>query len=230
MTLATRNAPCPAKLTTWLLAGFWLACLPTAGAADDDNNKAGLLIPSNSAAKNFYGGASFGFGNNDYPDSNQDGSVTGVSEDNSDSVYSFFAGYQLSEYLAIEGGYTDFGESTFAGTSSGGPSWEAGQVSALHESDGWQLGVLGRWPLTDRWYARGYVGWLWWESSETFVETSATTTVSESGSDATFALGFEWDAGLKDRILYRFMGSHSQVGETGYDINTASGEIVYRFP
>ena len=55
-------------------------------------------------------------------DSNQDGSVTGVSEDNSDSVYSFFAGYQLSEYLAIEGGYTDFGESTFAGTSSGGPS------------------------------------------------------------------------------------------------------------
>jgi hypothetical protein len=208
-----------------------IAVVPVCTQASDDNDDMpGLFIPSNTAAKNFYGGISFGTGSNDYPNSNQDGSVTGVSEDKRDTVYSFFGGYQLSDNFAIEGGYTDFGDSTFAGTSSGGPSWEAGPVSALHESDGWQLGVLGRWPITNRWYALGYVGWLWWESKETFVETSATTTVTESGSDGTFAIGLEWDAGLKDRILYRFMGSHSQVGEPGYDINTASGEIVYRFP
>lgn len=230
MRQATKNASHPGKRTAWFVAGLWLVCLPATGVADDRNNTAGVLVPSNTAAKNFYGGASLGLGDNDYPDSNQDGSVTGISEDTNDSVYSFFAGYQVNPYFAIEGGYTDFGESTFAGTSSGGPSWEAGQVSAHLESDGWQLGVMGRWPITERWYALGYIGWLWWESRETFVEPSATTTLTESGSDATFALGFEWDAGLKDRILYRFMGSHSQVGETGYDINTASAEIVYRFP
>ena len=190
----------------------------------------GLFIPSNTAAKNFYGGISLGQGNNDFPGSNQDGSVTGVSEDKRDTIYSFFGGYQVNDYFAVEGGYTDFGESTFTGTSSGGPSWEAGPVSALHESDGWQLGVLGRWPITNRWYALGYIGWLWWESKETYQETSGPSSITESGSDATYALGVEWDAGLKDRILYRFMGSHAQVGELGYDINTASAEIVYRFP
>ena len=227
---AAKKAAFHDKTTQLILAACCALAPFTCHAADDSDDTPGLFIPSNTAAKNFYGGISLGTGSNDYPNSNQDGSVTGVSEDKRDTVYSFFGGYQLNDYFAIEGGYTDFGESTFAGTSSGGPSWEAGPVSALPESDGWQLGVLGRWPITNRWYALGYVGWLWWESKETFVETSATTTVTESGGDATVSLGLEWDAGLKDRILYRFMGSHSQVGELGYDINTASGEIVYRFP
>ncbi|EGG98773.1 hypothetical protein imdm_1924 [gamma proteobacterium IMCC2047] len=43
-------------------------------------------------------------------------------------------------------------------------------------------------------------------------------------------MGFEYDIGLKDRVVYRFMGSHHKVGDQGYDVNSATAEIVYRFP
>lgn len=209
----------------FLLAGF-------AGnvQADDDESSMGATVPSGTAAQNFYGGVSLGLGDNDYPASNQDGSVTNVSSDKRDTVYALSFGYQLNENVAIQGGYHDLGESTFAGDSSGGTSWEAGPVSALHDADAWDLGVLGRWPISDRWYALGFLGWTWWESKETFVETSATTVVNESGGDFTYAIGLEFDIGMKDRVVYRFMGGHHEVGDFGYEINSASAEIVYRFP
>ena len=44
------------------------------------------------------------------------------------------------------------------------------------------------------------------------------------------SLGFEFDVGLKDRFVYRFMGSHHAVGDDDYDVNGASAALVYRFP
>jgi len=200
-------------------------------AAEEDDSGVPFWIPANTAAKNFYGAFSTGPANNDYPDSNQDGSVTGVRSDDTELVFKFSAGYQFNDYVAVQGGYVDLGESDFSGTSDGtGDSWEAGAVSANLDADGWELGVFGRWPINDRWYALGFVGQFWWESTETFVEPSATTVEKESGSDITYALGFEYDAGLKDRIVYRFMGSHHEVDVTSYEVNTAMAEIVYRFP
>jgi len=202
--------------------------LPLTAHADDDDKA--LFIPSNSAAKNFYGGIALGYGDNDYPLSNQDGSVTGSSRDRHDTVTDFYIGYQFNERLSVQAGHTDLGHSSFKGSSSGGPSWDAGPVSAKHDADGWELGVMGRWPVAPRWYALGYVGWMWWESKETFVESTGTSVVKESGSDSTYALGFEYDIGLKDRVVYRFMGSHHKVGDQGYDVNSATAEIIYRFP
>lgn len=199
-------------------------------ADDDDNSGTGWFVPADTGAKNFYGSLKFGAGDNDYPPSNQDGSVTNVSSDDRDTVWGVTFGYQINDNLAVQGAHQNFGESTFSGDSSGGPSWEAGPVSALHESDGWELGVMGRWPINDRWYALGYLGWLWWDSKETFVETSGISVLEESGGDFTYALGFEYDVGLKERVVYRFMGSHHEVGDFGYDVNAASAEIVYRFP
>lgn len=46
----------------------------------------------------------------------------------------------------------------------------------------------------------------------------------------TYALGFEFDHGLKDRIVYRFMGSHHEVGNDDYNINSAMASVIYRFP
>lgn len=202
--------------------------MSTAVSAGDDDEK-GWFIPSNTAAKNFYGGVAVGYGDNDYPGSNQDGSVTGTSTDRHDTIYDIFFGYQFNDKVAVQAGYTDLGESDFSGTSSGGPSWDAGPVKATLDADGWELGVLGRWPITDRWYALGYLGWFWWESKETFIEASGRSTVKESGSDFTYALGFEYDIGKKDRIVYRFMGSHHEAGDFGYEVDTAKAEIVYRF-
>lgn len=214
-------------LTSFLLAIIF--AYPPATIADD-KEVANFWIPSNSMAKNFYGGLAVGYGDNHYPDSNQDGSVSGISDDNNDNVYHLYAGYQINDTFSVQAGYSDLGHADFRGTSSGGPSWAAGPVSATHDADGWELGVMGRWPIAPRWYAIGYLGWMWWESKETFVETSGTTVIYESGGDASYAVGFEFDIGLKGRIVYRFIGSHREVGDLGYNVNTATAEIVYRFP
>ena len=61
-------------------------------------------------------------------------------------------------------------------------------------------------------------------------KTSATTVVSESGGDVTYALGLEYDTGQRNKLFYRFMGSHHKVGDFGYDVNGVSAEMVWRFP
>jgi len=197
-------------------------------AADDDNQR--KLFPAGTAAKNFYGGVGIGMGRTNSPDSNQDGSVTGISTDKSTVGAGLFFGYQINDNVAVQGGYRDFGDDSFSGVSSGGPSWSAGPVSTDHEATAWELGILGRWPVSKRWYALGFIGMSWWKSRETYNESGIISTLSESGSNATYALGFEFDAGLKNRIVYRFMGSHHEVGNDNYDINSASAAIIYRFP
>lgn len=199
-------------------------------AVNEDDDEKGWLIPKGTLAKNFYGGVGVGMAKNDSPDSNQDGSVTGISTDETDVGKGVFFGYQLNENVAVQGGYHDFGDAEFTGTSSGGPSWAAGPVKTTQEADGWELGVMGRWPVSSRWYALGFVGWFWWESKETYIESGFISTLKESGSDVTYALGFEFDHGLKDRIVYRFMGSHHEVGNDDYNVNSVSAAVIYRFP
>ena len=212
----------PALLSMLFFSGMALA-------ADDDEEK-GWFIPKGTPAKNFYGGAGIGIANNDAPDANQDGSVSGVDTEETGVGAGAFIGYQLFDKLAVQGGYRDLGNSEFTGTSSGGPSWAAGPVKTKQEADGWELGVMGRWPISNRWYALGFVGWFWWESKETYFESIGTSSVTESGSDITYALGFEFDHGLKDRIVYRFMGSHHEVGNDNYDVTGVSAAVIYRFP
>ena len=207
-----------------------LALIPVAAIAQEDDDKKGWTVPAGTPAQNFYGGLRLGYGDNDSPGSNQDGSVTSVKTDENDLVYAIFGGYQFTDNLSVQTAYHDFGESTFSGTSSGGISWDPGAVSAVQDANGWELGILGRWPISERWYVLGFVGYLWWDSSEVFVESTGTSVLNESGSDVSYALGLEYDTGQKDKLLYRFMGSHHQVGDLGYDVNAASAEIVWLFP
>lgn len=211
-----------------------LACpllLPVAAQAEeDDEGEQGWFVPANTPVKKFYGGLRAGANKNDFPGSNQDGSVTGIRSDDSDAGYGVFVGYQLNDYLAIEGGYRDFGESTFAGTSSGGPSWTAGPVKAIHEADAWEIGMWGRYPIAPQWYAIGYVGWAFWESKETYVEGPFVSFETDNGADTVLAVGLEWDIGMNERVVYRFVGSHHVVDDTGYEIQSLNAEIVYRFP
>lgn len=214
-----------AMLAALLLGAFFSQ---VAWSSDDDDR--GWLVPKGTAAKNMYVGVGIGRNNSDSPDSNQDGSVTGISRDKTDISKGVTVGYQLNDKVAIQGGYKDLGETDFRGVSSGGPSWSAGPVRTIQEADGWELGVVGRWPISERWYALGFLGWFWWESEETYIESGFVSKWKDSGSDATYALGFEFDCGLKDRIVYRFMGTHHQIGSDDADVNGLSAELVYRFP
>ncbi len=221
------------RSSTSILVAMAIACvmvLPGVAVAEDDDAM-GWLVPRGTPARNFYAGVGVGVDDIDYPDTNQDGSVSNISDDDTDQFGSVFLGYQVNDYVAVQGGYYDFGDSDFAGVSDGsGDSWSPGNVHANLDSDGWELGVLGRWPIAPRWYALGFLGWLWWDTDETFIENGFVSESHDSGSDFSYAVGLEYDIGLPDRILYRFMLSQHEVDNDGLDINGATAEIVYRFP
>jgi OOP family OmpA-OmpF porin len=230
MSLDTRSAPAATLAAAFFAILTFASGLAHAADGETSTAAAGWFVPDDTLAKNVYVGVQVGMDDTDYPSSNQDGSVTGVQDDDEDIGQGFFVGYQFGDYVAMQGGYRELGESDFKGQSSGGESWEAGPVRARHEADGWEFGVLGRWPLTARWYAIGYIGGYWWESKETFWEDDFVSSSSTSGSDRTYALGLEFDIGLPDRIVYRFMGAYHTVDDDETNVNSANAEMVYRFP
>lgn len=218
------------SVLTAMLAVFIAMSSPLAVAEDEDHSM-GWLVPAGTPAQNVYAGVGVGVDDIDYPDSNQDGSVSSISDDDTDQFGSVFLGYQINDYVAVQGGYYDFGDSDFAGVSDGsGNSWAPGNVHANLDADGWELGLLGRWPIAPRWYALGFIGWLWWDSTETFIDNGFVSEEHDSGSDLSYAAGLEYDIGREDRIVYRFMLSQHEVDESSYDIGGAAAEIVYRFP
>ncbi|GEM_PF-1636359 len=190
----------------------------------------GTVIPE-SPAKGLYGGISVGVGNNtDLRDSWDDGSLSNRDMDTVEPAYKVFGGYRINPYVAVQGAYHDLGKYSMDATSAGGPSWSAGPVSGEQEADGWSLSVAGRWPVSERWTLFGTFGWLWWESTERYNEGGAKSEVKETGSDATFSGGFEFDHGHKDRIVYIVELGDQRVGDDNLDILTGFAGVLYRFP
>ena len=201
----------------------------TSGQADTDDGA--WFVPQNSAVKNVYVGAGASRVDNDIAGTNQDGSVSNVRIDDEDTSTSLIIGYQITDNISVEGGYTDTGETDFRGVSDGsGDSWIAGDVRTKQEADGWEFGLMGRWPIAPRWYALGYVGWYWWKNEETYYENGFVSSDTDKGSDVTFAIGFEYDVGVKDRFVYRIMGSQHKIGNHGDDVVGVGAELIYLFP
>jgi hypothetical protein len=79
-----------------------------------------------------------------------DGSFNSIDVEDSDVSFRVSGGYDLNPSLALEIGYSDFGEVTAEGTSDGtGFAWTAGPVSADASADGFDLGFVGRIPASD---------------------------------------------------------------------------------
>jgi hypothetical protein len=194
------------------------------------SNAWGAIIPEGTPAKDFYGGASAAYVSSNAPSSNNDGSVTGISTDQTDVAGKVYAGVNVTDNVALEVTYQDFGSSSFSATSSGGPSWSAGAVSTKHEADGFSLSAITRVPLKERHTLLLRLGWLWWHSKESYTESSGPSISENSGSDLTIGIGLEYDPGLLDRIVYRTEIEQHRVDDASYDLTTASFGICYRFP
>jgi len=211
------------KLPLWGLLFFMIIALSLGTSLA----YAGFLDP---VTPKPYVGISGGFGNNNTPDTQQDGSVTGVSTDEDDGAFKVFGGIQVTENVSLEASYHDFGESKFSGTSDGSSySWAAGSVSTLHESSGIGLSTVVRYPVNDRVSIIAQLGWFMWKSTETWTEGSTTTISEDSGGDVTYGAGIEYDIGVPDNFVWRAELEHHQVDDDSYDINTGSAGIVFRF-
>lgn len=189
------------------------------------------LIPKDTFLNNCYIGVGAGGMNSNSPRTNDDGSVSGnYDKDASSFSGSAYIGYEFTDYLGVEAGYHNLGESSFEAVSTGGPSWSAGPVRADHEAEGGSFAAVVRYPLNDRLYLIGSAGMFWWVSTETFVDGGVTTVERESGSSATFSGGLEYDVGLKDRFVWRTEVRQFSVDDSSYDITQGTFSIVYRFP
>ena len=84
-----------------------------------------------------------------------------TSLDDSDTAFGIVIGYRLTPHLAIEGGYSNFGQVTYRSRASGNFPLESGtaNVSIDTETAGFTLAALGVLPLTRDWelYARAGV-------------------------------------------------------------------------
>jgi hypothetical protein len=78
--------------------------------------------------------------------------------DDSDTAFGIVIGYRLTRYLALEGGFQNFGQVTYRSRASGNFPLESGtaNVSIDTETTGFTVAVLGVLPLSRDWeiYAR----------------------------------------------------------------------------
>lgn len=88
----------------------------------------------------------------------QDFSIFTVGEqrnsfDESDIGFAISGGYRFTRYIAIEGGFTQFGQVTFKSRATGNFPLEPGTLATNIESEtsGFTLSVLGAWPVTRNW-------------------------------------------------------------------------------
>lgn len=99
-----------------------------------------------------------------------------------DLGYKFFAGYRILPFLAIEGGYVDFGN----------PSATFGSGDTTLDTeiklDGWDLYGVGILPLgIFDVYAK--VGYFWWDSEVRAALGGESDRDSDSGSDLAYGIG-----------------------------------------
>jgi len=178
----------------YLFAGLLVASLGTTSIATAD-------------AGNAYAGVSAG---NASPDSNGFDSATG---------WKIFGGYKLNEILAVEGGYTSFGEMD-------GPNVFRGMFggsSRSVEPTGFEVAAIGNFPINSQLSLFGKVGLLAWD-----IETSAsdsTGSFSNTGTDVFFGLGGQYE--ISGNLAVR--ANWESYSMDSFDIDFLSASAVFGF-
>jgi OmpA-OmpF porin, OOP family len=157
------------------------------------------------------------------------GGLTGMEDDDSDRGYKFFVGYQFTDYVAIEAGYADLGD--FDVRVARDP--EVGTLTGNTSYKGYNLDVVGTWPLTSRLSAFGRVGAFRYDTAENFTGTQSLA-VSLSRDDK--STGYKFGAGLEysftERLSARIEAERYRIedmlGDNG-SVNLYSAGLVYRF-
>lgn len=154
----------------------------------------------------FYAGASVGQTEVDYV------LVTGATiNDDSDTSWKIFVGYDLTENFAVEAAYRDFGENT---------ATILGHQTKI-EGDAFSVSLLGKLPVNDQFNLFAKLG---------YADVDAKATVSGIGSvgasDSDFIYGIGADYALTDSLVVR---AEWEEISTVDEISTVSVGLGYRF-
>ncbi|MFY9327650.1 MAG: outer membrane beta-barrel protein [Georgfuchsia sp.] len=155
--------------------------------------------------------------------------TTGISDDDRDTGYKIFGGYQFNRNFALEGGYFDLGEFGFTAT-----TLPAGTLNGQIKIKGFNLDMVGILPFTEKFSAFGRLGLTRAEAKDRFSGSGLVTVLnpspSERATNVKFGAGLQYHftpaLGLRlEAERYRI---NDAVGNKG-DIDLVSLGLVYRF-
>jgi len=144
-----------------------------------------------------------------------------------------FAGYQIIENLAVEGGYVDLGQGSVS--SAGNVGITPSTADLTLKSNGLAADVILTLPITHEFGVFGRLGTFFWEVAETPNASGglvANGNQSSSGASFDFGIGAKYDFDSKTGIraeyqLFKNVGDPNTTGRG--DIGLISASLLYRF-
>jgi len=158
--------------------------------------------------------------------------------DDSDTSFSLFGGYRVSEYFAVEAGYVDFGTMKYRSTGVVDPMGlppASAAFSADVEAAGFTVAAIGSIPIGNSFDVHGRAGVLFADTeftvSAAMLDASASDSVSENSQDFFYGIGVglqvgpNWSFSL-DWQQFKDVGDEDETGES--DVNRLSLGVIYK--
>ena len=157
------------------------------------------------------------------------GSVS-MSDDNHDTAYKLFGGYQFNKNFAVEGGYFNLGKFGYTAT-----TVPAGSQTGNIKLQGINIDAVGMFPIADKFSVFGRLGYQYAQAKDEFSSTGvvpipADPNPSQKSGNYEAGVGVQYDftQSLGMRVEAERYRIDDAVGNNG-DINMYSVGLVYRF-
>lgn len=131
--------------------------------------------------------------------------------DDKDTGFKLFGGYKFNPYVAVEGGYVNFGEisATFA------------PVTVTVETDALFVAAVGFLPVGSKFSLLGKVGAFFWD----ITASGGGASVSDDGTDLLLGIGVNYD--ITEQWAVR--GEFESYDAGGDDVTFISGGVQFTF-
>lgn len=156
-------------------------------------------------------------------------STNSITNDDRDTGYKIFGGYQFNRNFALEGGYFDLGKFGYAASTT-----PAGTLSGNSRIKGLNLDLVGMLPITGKLSAFGRAGVAYADVRDSFSGTGAASmsNANPHARDANYKLGVGLQYAFTDALAMRAEVEryriNDAVGNRG-DIDLVSLGLIYRF-
>jgi hypothetical protein len=200
----------------------------------------------------FYAGAGVGWGELSLPESKITNSVVAAFDfagaplvtwsaktDDTSIPWSALVGYRFFKYLAVETGYMDIGSASYRGdglADIGDPVLFADAKAKIDwRANGWQVSVLGIWPIDETWSVFGRVGGFFGDvkANAKITIDGATGKANDSANSNEFLYGVGVDSKFLDqwtaRLEWQAMPSLGNNDTGSADWNGVQFSLLYHF-
>lgn len=150
----------------------------------------------------FYGGLGVGRASTD-----TDSTGIAGATDKQSTAWKMFGGYQINQYVAVEGGYVGLGKASVNGTRGGLPAF--GSL----DSNAWQAAVVGSLPLNQQFALTGKLGIARTSTDITSNINGTPFAATDKNTAATYGLGARYD--LTKTVALRGEWERFRIDSTG---------------